>query len=124
MDYMINLLERDEGGTIKFWYGLDGRSDKDLNAPSPNPTWVNSAGDQVAESSITWAGGARDTSDPTWQCASVVSNSSDISNTDCFQSFRYLCMTKATKKPCAQEDLYPTKGNVMVGMLSKELTMM
>ena len=95
MDYMINLLERDEGGTIKFWYGLDGRSDKDLNAPSPNPTWVNSAGDQVAESLITWAGGARDTSDPTWQCASVVSNSSDISNTDCFQSFRYLCMTKA-----------------------------
>ena len=114
LEYMANLFENNEGGTLKFWYGLDGRSDMDLPVPSNNPTWVNSAGEVVTESTINWAGGARDTTDPNLQCASVYSNGSSITNIDCFQSLKYICMTPAldqgNQDVLCPKDFVPYKG--------------
>ena len=95
LDYMVNYLERDEGETITFWYGLDGRSDKDLPNPTQTGFWMSSGGDNISVADIKWAGGAIDSSDPNFLCGSVVSNSTDVINTDCFQEHRYLCMTPA-----------------------------
>ena len=107
LDYMVNYLEKLEGKTLEFWYGIDGRSDQDMQSPTVSGTWVNSAGDTVDEASISWYGGAKDTSDPTFQCGSMFSNSSDLRNTDCFQKKRYLCMTPALDQG-NQDILCPT----------------
>ena len=95
LGFMTNYLERDQGEVIRFWFGLDGRSDQDLPEPVVNGTWVNSFGDVISVSDVKWEGGQMELSDPLRQCSVIQSNTTTLLNIGCFEKLPYLCMTPA-----------------------------
>ena len=93
LGFMTNYLERAQGKVIRFWFGLDGRSDQDLPEPVVNGTWRNSHGDVISVSDVKWEGGQMDLSSPLLQCAVIQSNTTTLLNIGCFEKLPYLCLT-------------------------------
>ena len=104
MEYMSEIALGKK--VSEFWFGLDGRSDKDLPDPVVNGTWVNSHGDIIALTDIRWEGG-QPVDDASQQCAVVLTENRTITNKDCKGKGSYVCMTPSLDHDQPQNQLCP-----------------
>ena len=125
LHFITNFVTASRPEVTRIWYGLDGRSDKDLHDPVLTGSWVNSLGDIVSVSDVPWEG-QLDTTDPSHQCTAVLTNTSNLINANCFLELPYICLTPArdqgNQEPPCPRDFVPYKGECFGRSERRELT--
>ena len=126
IDFMTNSVRASRPEVTMIWYGLDGRSDQDMHHHVLNGSWVNSFGDVVSVSGVSWEGGQMDTTDPSSQCTALLTNTSNLVNINCALELPYLCLTPSldhgSQEPPCPRDFVPYKDKCFGRSEKRELT--